>query len=203
MPSISPSHYPTIKKLYSSGTIMAKIAEHFGVPIDAVVYAMRKGKIPRRSAQQARALRFEQQKPSFQIKKMKNESDRTIENIGLALYWAEGSKSPNARVVDFANSDPVMIAMFMRFLKNCYNLDFSKLRALLYCYANQDNESLIRFWSKITNIPVSQFSKPYIRHDYRENGRKMEHGLIHIRYADKKLLSAILGRIEELKKSLK
>jgi hypothetical protein len=189
--------------MYSDGATMAKIAKHFSVPIDAVVYAMRKGKIPRRSAQQASALKFEQKEPSFQARKLKSEASRTIENIGLALYWAEGSKSPSARVVDFANSDPAMIAYFMKFLKTCYSLDSRKLRVFLYCYANQDTDSLVQFWSKTTTIPANQFSRPYIRKDYRENGRKMEHGLIHVRYADKKLLSAILGRIEELKKSLK
>ncbi|MEK7507600.1 MAG: hypothetical protein AAB602_00760 [Patescibacteria group bacterium] len=67
---------------------------------------------------------------------------------------------------------------------------------LPYCYSDQNVEALKRYWSKITGIPQSRFSKPYVRTDFRKDGRKMKHGLIHIRYGDKKLLLEILRLIE-------
>jgi len=37
-------------------------------------------------------------------------------------------------------------------------------------------------------VPVQQFTKPYVRKDYKiEKIDKMPYGLVHIRYADKKL----------------
>ena len=199
MRTIPPSKYPDIEKKYEAGATMASIAQDFNVSLNAVTYAMRKAAIPRRTMKQARNLRFDQQLPSFQVRTLKNESELIVASVGISLYWAEGSKSPNARVLDFANSDPAMIAYFMKFLHTCYKLEPKRFRVLLYCYANQNTKTLIQFWSKLTNIPANQFTKPYIRHDYREHGRRMEYGLVHIRYADKKLLCDILERIKRLK----
>lgn len=40
--------------------------------------------------------------------------------MGCMLYWAEGAKSRNT--LTFANSDPAMIRMFARFLRECFDL---------------------------------------------------------------------------------
>jgi len=92
-----------------------------------------------------------------------------------------------------------MIGMFTTFLRSMFVLDETKFRIYWYCYANQESSKLIRFWSKITNIPSKQFSKPYVRQDFRIDGRKMQYGLIHVRYNDKKLLLLIKEFIEEYK----
>ena len=193
------SKYPQIKRMYEAGSTMAVIAQHFNVSLNAVVYAMRKGGIVRRSASEARQAAFAQKEASFQVKALSTKQEKQTVAIGIALYWAEGSKASGAKVVDFANSDPDMIVYFMRFLRTRYSIDEKRLRVLLYCHSDQDVQILIRFWSKVTGIPARQFSKPYVRKDFRQGGRKMNHGLIHVRYADKKLLSDILGRIQVLR----
>jgi len=112
------------------------------------------------------------------------------------LYWGEGYKNFTTNsVVDFANSDSGMIALFLTFLRRVYRIDETRLRIYFYCYSDQDVPDLIAFWSKLTSISKAQFQKPYIRHDFRKGGRKMKHGLIHIRYYDKKLLLEILSQI--------
>lgn len=116
------------------------------------------------------------------------------------LYWAEGAKSFNSRnyTVDFANSDPLMIKLFIKFLKNIYQIDESRLRCLIYCYPSHKTETLTNYWSKLTKIPSRQFQKPYIRKDGGNIRDKMEHGLVHIRYSDKRLLKLILKEIKQL-----
>jgi len=128
--------------------------------------------------------------------------DKTIATIGVALYWAEGYKTERAKGVDFANSDSSMIVAFLKFLRTCYLLDETRLRISLYCYADQDISKLITYWSNLTKVPPSRFQKPYVRQDFREDGRKMQYGLIHIRYNDKKLLYDILERINRLKMTI-
>lgn len=50
----------------------------------------------------------------------------------------------------------------------------------------------------MTRIPKSQFTKPYVRNDFRkEKEGKMKCGMVHIRYADKKLLAQIMKWMEE------
>lgn len=115
------------------------------------------------------------------------------------LYWGEGYKgTPSSRSlgVDFANSDPAMIRIFMNFLRSVYILDEKRLRIFMYCYLDQNIQELMKFWSKITKIPLGQFSKPYVRKDFKNGGRKMSYGLVHIRYSDKKLLIDIKNMIE-------
>ncbi len=40
--------------------------------------------------------------------------------VGCALFWAEGSKSRNS--VTLTNSDPDLVATFLRFLRECYDV---------------------------------------------------------------------------------
>lgn len=202
MPAIPKSKYAELRKLYESGATMAVVARNFGVSLNAVVYAMRKASIPRRSLKEARNLRFDQQAPSFQARTLKNESELITATMGISLYWAEGYKTEKAMGIDFANSDPSMITAFMKFLRTCYKLDENRFRISLYAYSDQNIPKLIEYWSNLTNISRSKFTKPYIRQDFRTDGRKMPYGLVHIRYADKKLLYDILGRINRLKMTI-
>jgi len=51
------------------------------------------------------------------------------------------------------------------------------------------------------NVPANQFTKPYVRTDFQESKvDKMPHGMIHIRYADKKLLYLIKELIKKYSK---
>lgn len=124
--------------------------------------------------------------------------DRELKAMGTMLYWAEGFQSNYADIVDFANSKPAMITLFLKFLRRICGIDESRLRVYLYCYSNQNVEGLINYWSKLTGIPKLQFTKPYVRQDFKvEKIGKMKHGLIHIRYYDKKLLELIKKWTEE------
>lgn len=115
------------------------------------------------------------------------------------LYWGEGYKGSVKRPanrVDFANSDPSMIRIFLEFLRQTYELSESKFRILLYCYSNQDVVNLIDYWSSVTDIPKAQFTKPFVRSDFKITGNTMPYGLVHIRYNDKKLLLEIKSLID-------
>ncbi len=186
------------KRYYKDLFAMKKIAEILGVSIDAVVYFMRKYDLPRRKPSENEKIKFARKKPSF---KLQNDSmsSQELKAIGTMLYWGEGTKGgkegKNA-MVDFANSNPQMIKIFMVFLRKYCRISERKLRCHLYCYSDQDKDELIRFWSKLTHIPKRQFIKPYVRFDFRKDGRKMVYGLVHVRYGDKKLLLEIENMID-------
>ena len=105
--------------------------------------------------------------------------------------------------MDFANSDSSMIFIFLKFLREVCGVNEDKLRIYLYCYSNQNIDKIRRYWSRLLKVPIKQFSKPYVRKDFRlDKAGKMPYGLVHIRYYDKKLLHLIRGWIEELKKDM-
>lgn len=188
-----------IKTLYYRDKISAAgIASKIGVPLDAVFYFMRKNGLKRRSASENNAVVFERKATSFKPRIKLTQKDRELKTAGVMLYWAEGFKSKNAHHIDFANSDPNMIMYFLIFLRRICGVDESRLRVYLYCYSNQDAEELIKFWSRLTSIPKKQFTKPYVREDFDiRKIDKMKHGLIHIRYHDKKLLELIRNWIND------
>jgi hypothetical protein len=200
MAAIPNNKYELVRSLYFDKRLnMSQIGEKLGVSIDAVTFFMRKHQIKRRSLKDAGAVSFAAKKPSFTKIKPTSTRLRDLAAIGAMLYWGEGYKGSvekPAQTVDFANSDPNMVRMFLVFLRSLYRIDESRLRVLLYCYDNQDVPELISFWSNLTRIPKQQFVKPYVKKNDVKTRDKMKHGLIHVRYADKKLLLDIKDMIE-------
>ena len=191
-----------IKKLYYEDRLcMREIAEKLQVSIDTIVSLMRKNNLERRSFSEINKLRFEKKIPSFKIRIEKSDFNEQLKAIGAMLYWGEGYRGEKNCTVDFTNSDPEMISLFLYYLRNIYELNENKFRILLYCYSDQNIEQLINFWSKLTQIPKNNFSKPYIRKNFnKKNCRKMQYGLVHVRYFDKKLLIEIKSTIDHYKK---
>ena len=175
---------------------MRVVAEHYKVSIDAVTYVLRKSAIPRRSFIEANRISFESKLASFSLK---SERDKELEIIGVMLYWAEGYKRETASGVDFTNSDPDMVLLFLKFMQSRYVLDENRLHFSLYYYSDQDLSEVIKFWCKKLKVSKSQFKNHYMKKDPQTNKRKMAYGVLHIRYNDKKMLRDILNLIESYK----
>ncbi len=185
-----------IKKLYYGANLsMSDVAKALNISIDSVVYLMRKNKLERRKFTEARKIVFRNKPFSFKVNTINSIRQKELEIAGLMLYWAEGYKSDRSSGIDFANSDPQMIKIFIDSLRLMYTLDESRFRVLLYCYSNQNTRKMIDFWSKLTAIPKKQFSSPYVRQDSRKNARIMKYGMIHVRYNDKKLLVDLMDKM--------
>ncbi|MBI5306677.1 hypothetical protein HZB04_03795 [Candidatus Wolfebacteria bacterium] len=194
MASIKKKSLRKIKQLYYQKQLsMKEIGDKIGVSWNAVYYFMRHYNLKRRTFSEDNQIRFLKKIPSFQVKQNFSKFDHRLKIIGTMLYWAEGAKaSSGKKSIDFVNSDFQMINLFMIFLRKICGIDESKLRVLLYCYSNQNVNNLINFWSNLTKIPKSQFTKPYVRDDFKKDKEnKMPYGLVHIRYGDKKLFLLI------------
>lgn len=200
MQSIPDSQLDLIKDFYYRDQIsVPAIAKKLNVSIDSAYYFFRKHGLERRTCSEEQRIRFERKKPSFTKRIIDTPELKELVVIGVMLYWGEGFKGNNKSTyssVDFANSDPVMVVLFLSFLRKVYVIDERKLRVLLYCYSDQNILELIKFWSKETGIPMTQFTKPFVRKDFNPLGAKMSKGMVHIRYSDKKLLLEIKKLIE-------
>lgn len=94
-----------------------------------------------------------------------------------ALYSCEGSRYPSTRVLGFANSDARMIRLFLHLIRTSFVVDEKKFRCQVPHRCDQDLETLIHYWSRVTDIPQEQFyrnkadqrtkGKPTLRKDYR------------------------------------
>lgn len=86
-------------------------------------------------------------------------SNRDLTMFALALYAGEGSKREGSVV--FANSDAVLMRIFVTWLRSAFELDEARMRMRLYLHADLDLDAAVEFWSDATGVPPAQFGKPY------------------------------------------
>lgn len=103
--------------------------------------------------------------------------------VGTALYWAEGAKSRNA--FSFCNSDPDMVLLFLRWLREVLRVPDSLLKARVNAYLNKDMtyEKIRAYWSNLTGIPEEKFTKPTLRPAEDSSGfrkNRLPYGIITI-----------------------
>ncbi|PIR07973.1 hypothetical protein COV53_05485 [Candidatus Gottesmanbacteria bacterium CG11_big_fil_rev_8_21_14_0_20_37_11] len=97
------------------------------------------------------------------IKEVGKLNRRDLFISGIALYWAEGFKKD--RRLGFANSDPDMIMIFLRWLTKICHVPKESIRLrvglnISHKYRIQEVED---YWLKLTKIPKDQFQKPFFQ----------------------------------------
>lgn len=172
---------------------MKEVAQKLHVSTGSVIHVMQRHQIVRRSSSQTKHISFQKSPCSFSLKTTLSKDQEQLKVAGHMLYWAEGAKTGNT--VDFSNANPKIIGLFCRFLREIYSVNERRLRVLLYCHSRMEIPEHIAFWSSVTQIPIDQFTKPYVREKSEHKHCIMHHGLIHVRYADKRFHDLILSEI--------
>lgn len=90
-------------------------------------------------------------------------SKRELFIAGVALYWAEGFKKDKR--LGFANSDPAMIKLFLKWLIHCCKVPKRDIRVRVGLNISHKDriEEVETHWSRVTNIPKNQFQKPFFQ----------------------------------------
>ncbi len=129
-------------------------------------------------------LNFVKQNAKLTIKNLKG--FKQINKLLCAiLYWCEGEKHCNS--IRFTNSDPLLISTFLYLLRKSYELDEKKFRICLHLHDYHNETRQKNFWSKLTNIPLSQFIKVYKKTHAGKRIKKNYPGCASIRYHDYKI----------------
>lgn len=179
---------------------VAQIASNLNVSLAKVRYCLKKFEVPKRSISEAitslNITKFN--KIPFVPKRNLSFEERELRVAGIMLYWGEGAKTGG--VVKFANSDPVMIKVFLKFLREICGIHEERLKALIHLYPDHDQSKIEKFWSGVAKIPLTRFNKSHIHLGKKGTYRnKSMYGTICINYSDKRLLKTILEWIEEYK----
>ena len=106
-------------------------------------------------------------------------SSESFRLFGTALYWAEGRKS---RDFEITNSDPNLIVFIVKWFDNVFGVLPDRLTATLNIYPQQNENNIKKFWSDLTEIPLKNFGKSYIKplsKNYKKNN--LYYGTIKIR----------------------
>ncbi len=115
---------------------------------------------------------------------------------GVVAYWSEGSK--RQKDVVFANSDPLLVRLFIDWARRYLKLEPDRFTAKLHLHAGQNEEERREFWSAVTCIPTSEFRKTFIKPEgtgHRKN--VLYNGTIQVRVTrSTDLLHRVNGWIE-------
>jgi hypothetical protein len=179
---------------------MVQIAEKLLVSPSKVRRILDANNIQRRSISDAITNIFitKFKKIPFQLKQNLSSEENDLKITGIMLYWGEGAK--NSGSVNFSNSNPEMIKVFLLFLRDICGVDEKRIKILIHTYPDQDYNFLEKFWMTATHIKKENFYRPHTHlgkiGSYKN---KSLYGTASISYCDARLLKVILGWIAEYK----
>ncbi len=86
---------------------------------------------------------------------------------GAILYLCEGTKlrrDPRYKntyiyAIEFTNSNPLLVSMFLQFMIKELKIDPRDIRGQLFLYPDLDKKKVMREWSRMTTIPIRQFQQ--------------------------------------------
>ncbi len=162
-----------------------------------------------RKQKQSKALRFNNEKELLHkgITSMGNLTNRDFLIAGIALYWGEGFKNKHEHRLGFCNSDPEMIRFYIKWLEKSLGVKKDSIIARLTLNESYEKRTkeIEDYWSKITGISKSEFSKTFYQKTKwkRQYNEDNYHGVLRIHVKDSlNMLLLMKGFIEGLKLNL-
>ena len=145
-------------------------------------------------------------KAKNEIKKI---SKRELWFLGVALYWAEGSKQKEHLVshsVQLGNSDSRLIKLFLKWLLEICKISLENIDFEIYIHETANIKEAKKYWARILNLPEKRFKKVRLKKHKiktkRKNVGKSYHGLLRIRVKKSTNLNRkIAGWIEGISKN--
>ena len=188
-----------IKKLYRKGFSMMEISQKLGYSYNAVVYWMKKLKIPCRSVSDALYQKLNPKGDPFNIKKNLTPEDQRLFGLGMGIYWGEGNKL-NKHSVRLGNSDPKLIKLFRDFLIKICGVKKEKFLYNLLLFNDASKNKALSFWNKELGLASGQIKsvtslKPRGKGTYK---KKSMTGVLTIEVGNVKLKKEIDKMLEAL-----
>ncbi|MFA6992592.1 MAG: hypothetical protein WC269_04945 [Candidatus Gracilibacteria bacterium] len=119
---------------------------------------------------------------------------------GLMIYWGEGNKVSKSRCW-IANTEPLMIKLFLQFLRNICGFNNSRIKAWILIYPDLDEKLCKSFWIGKTSLPVESFNKSTMIAGKHKTNR-LSFGVCSVGVSSAYLKCKILKWIELLAKDL-
>jgi len=163
---------------------------------------MDKYNLKRRSRSEATYVKRNPTGNPFTKRKGLNHQQIFLKALGLGFYWGEGTKADKYNV-RICNSDPKFIQIFLRFLKEIYQIKEKRLRFALHLFDDIDPDKAINYWCKELHLNKRNFLKTQIIKLNRKGTyiKKSKYGVLTLIFYNKKLRDIINKEIEEIKSS--
>lgn len=175
------SHKPLVRALRLQGVSLTMIHKVTGVPKSTIRFwcqdiiptieqklALETLRIKKASARLKSIQDIRRDSNERLKERLRTEGKEDIKNLrnnplfftGLGLYWGEGYKNGNQEV-GITNSDPSILIVAMRWFNQIYKIKNDEFVAKLTINSSYKDraDKILRYWSKILSIPLSQFTK--------------------------------------------
>jgi len=116
--------------------------------------------------------------------------------LAAILYGCEGAKYPACNAVNFVNSDPYLLLLFLKLLKKSFDLDRRKFSLHLQIHTTHDYEKVKNFWADLLDLPESCFIKPTIKEPRGKKHRNNYMGTCTLRYRNYRIQLKLIGIFE-------
>ena len=120
-------------------------------------------------------------------------TNRLLDVIGLVLWATEGDITQ----LSLSNGNPSVIIKYLEFLRTVCGFKEGKIKAVIHCHDTLPYKACLDNWSRTTGIPITRFTKPYIKKDHGGH-RKYPYGIIRIVANNTKLVHIFKERLKEL-----
>jgi helix-turn-helix protein len=119
---------------------------------------------------------------------------------GCTLHWAEGSKKRNR--VTLTNSDPDLVALFVRFLCECYDVPPDRITLSVNCHLNNglDLEEIEAWWLARLGLPTASLRKATVNTVSRASRWRrnvLVYGTASVTVNSTAIVQSIYGAIQE------
>ena len=122
---------------------------------------------------------------------------RPLHLAGCMLYWAEGGKMRNR--LYFANSDPNMHSLFMRFLREEMSVRDAEIVIYIHCHTSEPEEmrKIEDFWVNCLHLTRSNLRKTYTKKGSEIQHSVLKYGVCGVGVYKTELVQHIFGAIQE------
>lgn len=134
-------------------------------------------------------------------------SKRDLWMVGIGLWLGEGSKT--LEQIRLVNSDPSIIRLFIRWLREICSLEDANITIAMHLYPDSNEQECRQYWMSVTQLPAMQFRKTQV--DLRLDKKvsktgKSPYGTLHVTVASHgnpehgvKLYRKMMGWVEAVK----
>lgn len=205
-------------EMRTKGLSYSEIENQIHVPVSTLSYWLKKIKLTedqkkKLNEKRSEAIKRGLEKKIFNNKKaieeIKNNSAKSIKGIsgkelwlmGITLYWRErllnGNESDLRKGVKFTSSDPYLVKLFLKWLKDIGRIEDEEIEFDIFLDARKRgsiNEAKA-YWSDVTDFPESKLSRIYFQKTktskkrHLRNTKKTNMGLLRTRVKSSSMLA--------------
>ncbi len=121
---------------------------------------------------------------------------------GVMLYWAEGDKS-SRHAARISNSDPEVLRLFMRFLRDCLGVADAQIAVTCNLFADhlERQWEIEQFWLDTLVVDRDRMCKTFVnvysKYSQKKRTNKLPYGTTRVTVHSTAVVQGIYGAIQE------